>query len=73
MEGFHRDGKLDDHFAINGEIYSTIVRMAHNAPLREAHETLISRAERVHYLALGADRRWSNSPQHWHRYYRAHA
>ncbi len=27
-----------------------------NTPLREAHETLISRAERARYLALGADR-----------------
>ena len=32
-----------------------------NAPLRESHETLLSRAERARYLALGADRRWSNS------------
>ncbi len=31
------------------------------APLREAHETLLSRAERARYLALGAERRWSNS------------
>ncbi len=61
MEGYHRDGKLDDYFAINGEIHNTIVRMARNTPLREAHETLISRAERARYLALGADRRWSNS------------
>ncbi|WP_131870237.1 MULTISPECIES: GntR family transcriptional regulator [unclassified Bradyrhizobium] len=61
MEGHHRSGKLDDYFAINGEIHSAIVRMARNTPLREAHETLISRAERARYLALGADRRWSNS------------
>jgi DNA-binding GntR family transcriptional regulator len=61
MEGHHRNGKLDDYFAINGEIHNTIVRMARNTPLREAHETLISRAERARYLALGADRRWSNS------------
>jgi DNA-binding GntR family transcriptional regulator len=61
MEGHHRNGKLDDYFAINGEIHNSIVRMARNTPLREAHETLISRAERARYLALGADRRWSNS------------
>jgi DNA-binding GntR family transcriptional regulator len=61
MEGHHRNGKLDEYFAINGEIHNTIVRMARNTPLREAHETLISRAERARYLALGADRRWSNS------------
>ncbi len=61
MEGHHRNGKLDDYFAINGEIHNTIVRMARNTPLREAHETLISRAERARYLALGADKRWSNS------------
>jgi DNA-binding GntR family transcriptional regulator len=61
MEGRHRDGKLDDYFAMNGDIHSLIVRMARNAPLREAHETLLSRAERARYLALGADRRWSNS------------
>jgi len=61
MEALHRDGKLDDYFAINGEIHATIVRLARNAPLREAHETLLSRAERARYLALGADRRWSNS------------
>ncbi|ETR74960.1 regulatory protein [Afipia sp. P52-10] len=61
MEGYHRDGKLDDYFSINGEIHSLIVRMARNTPLREAHETLIARAERARYLALGADRRWSNS------------
>jgi DNA-binding GntR family transcriptional regulator len=60
-EGFHRDGMLDDYFAINGEIHGMIVRMARNAPLREAHETLISRAQRARYLALGADRRWSTS------------
>jgi DNA-binding GntR family transcriptional regulator len=61
MEGHHCDGKLDDYFAMNGDIHSLIVRMARNAPLREAHETLLSRAERARYLALGADRRWSNS------------
>jgi DNA-binding GntR family transcriptional regulator len=61
MEGHHRNGKLDEYFAINGEIHNTIVRMARNTPLREAHVTLISRAERARYLALGADRRWSNS------------
>jgi len=61
MEGFHRNGMLDDYFAINGEIHGMIVRMARNAPLREAHETLISRAQRARYLALGADRRWSTS------------
>jgi len=58
---YTRNGKLDDYFAINGEIHNTIVRMARNAPLREAHETLISRAERARYLALGANSRWSNS------------
>ena len=58
---YHRDGKLDDYFAINGEIHGLIVRAARNAPLREAHETLLSRAERARYLALGAERRWSNS------------
>jgi DNA-binding GntR family transcriptional regulator len=61
MEKHHRDGRLDDYFAINGEIHGLIVRAAHNAPLREAHETLLSRAERARYLALGAERRWSNS------------
>jgi DNA-binding GntR family transcriptional regulator len=61
MENHHRDGKLDDYFAINGEIHGLIVRAARNAPLREAHETLLSRAERARYLALGAERRWSNS------------
>ena len=61
MEGCHRDGRLDDYFAINGEIHATIVRLARNVPLREAHETLLSRAERARYLALGAERRWSNS------------
>ena len=61
MEGYHRDGRLDDYFAINGEIHATIVRLARNVPLREAHETLLSRAERARYLALGAERRWSNS------------
>lgn len=59
-EGFHRDGMLDDYFAIN-EIHGMIVRMARNTPLREAHETLISRAQRARYPALGAGRRWSNS------------
>jgi DNA-binding GntR family transcriptional regulator len=61
MEKHHRDGKLDEYFAINGEIHGLIVRAAKNAPLREAHETLLSRAERARYLALGAERRWSNS------------
>lgn len=61
MEGHHRNGRLDAYFAINGEIHNIIVRMARNTPLREAHETLISRAERARYLALGADKRWSNS------------
>ncbi len=61
METFHRERRLDDYFAINGEIHSLIVRAARNTPLREAHETLLSRAERARYLALGADRRWSNS------------
>jgi len=61
MEQYHRDGKLDDYFAINGEIHGLIVRAAKNVPLREAHETLLSRAERARYLALGAERRWSNS------------
>ena len=61
MESFHRDGRLDDYFAINGEIHGLIVRAARNLPLREAHETLLSRAERARYLALGAERRWSNS------------
>lgn len=61
MESHHRDGKLDDYFAINGEIHGLIVRAARNTPLREAHETLLSRAERARYLALGAERRWSNS------------
>jgi DNA-binding GntR family transcriptional regulator len=61
MEGFYRDGKLDDYFAINGEIHCTIVRMARNTPLQQAHDTLISRAERARYLALGADHRWSDS------------
>jgi DNA-binding GntR family transcriptional regulator len=61
MESHHRDGRLDDYFAINGEIHGLIVRAARNAPLREAHETLLSRAERARYLALGAERRWSNS------------
>ena len=61
MEGFHQGGMLDDYFAINGEIHGMIVRMARNTPLREAHETLISRAQRARYLALGADRRWSTS------------
>jgi DNA-binding GntR family transcriptional regulator len=61
MEGYHRDGKLDEYFTINGEIHGLIVRAARNAPLREAHETLLSRAERARYLALGAERRWSNS------------
>ncbi len=61
MEAHHRDRRLDDYFAINGEIHSLIVRAARNAPLREAHEMLLSRAERARYLALGAERRWSNS------------
>jgi DNA-binding GntR family transcriptional regulator len=61
MEKHHRDGRLDDYFAINGEIHGLIVRAARNAPLREAHETLLSRAERARYLALGAERRWNNS------------
>ena len=61
MEKHHRDGRLDEYFAINGEIHGLIVRAAQNAPLREAHETLLSRAERARYLALGAERRWSNS------------
>src|SRR3954469_11450029 len=61
MENHHRDGKLDDYFAINGDIHGLIVQAARNAPLREAHETLLSRAERARYLALGAERRWSNS------------
>ena len=61
MEQYHRDGRLDDYFAINGEIHGLIVRAAKNAPLREAHETLLSRAERARYLALGAERRWRNS------------
>jgi DNA-binding GntR family transcriptional regulator len=61
MESYHLDGKLDDYFSINGEIHGLIVRAARNAPLREAHETLLSRAERARYLALGAERRWSNS------------
>ena len=61
MEDHHRAGRLDDYFAINGEIHATIVRLARNTPLREAHETLLSRAERARYLALGAERRWSNS------------
>lgn len=61
MESYHRDRRLDDYFAINGEIHGLIVRAARNAPLREAHETLLSRAERARYLALGAERRWSNS------------
>jgi DNA-binding GntR family transcriptional regulator len=61
MEKHHRDGRLDEYFAINGEIHGLIVRAARNAPLREAHETLLSRAERARYLALGAERRWSNS------------
>ena len=61
MENYHRDGKLDDYFAINGEIHGLIILAARNVPLREAHETLLSRAERARYLALGAERRWSNS------------
>ena len=61
MEAHHRDRKLDDYFVINGEIHSLIVRAARNAPLREAHEILLSRADRARYLALGAERRWSNS------------
>jgi DNA-binding GntR family transcriptional regulator len=61
MEKHHQDGRLDAYFAINGEIHSLIVSGARNAPLREAHETLLSRAERARYLALGADRRWSTS------------
>lgn len=61
MEAFHRDGRLDDYFVINGEIHGLIVKAARNAPLREAHETLLARAERARYLALGAERRWSNS------------
>ncbi len=61
MEGHHRDGRLDEYFAINGQIHGLIVQAAHNVPLREAHETLLSRAERARYLALGAERRWSNS------------
>ncbi|HEY8337953.1 MAG TPA: GntR family transcriptional regulator [Tardiphaga sp.] len=61
MEAFHRDGLLDDYFVINGEIHGLIVKAARNAPLREAHETLLARAERARYLALGAERRWSNS------------
>ena len=61
MEGFHRAGRLEDYFAINGEIHCMIVRMARNTPLQQAHEALISRAERARYLALRADRRWSNS------------
>jgi DNA-binding GntR family transcriptional regulator len=61
MEGFYRSNKLDDYFAVNGEIHCSIVRMARNTPLQQAHETLISRAERARYLALGADQRWSDS------------
>ena len=61
MEGHHLNGRLDEYFAINGEIHGLIVRAARNAPLREAHETLLSRAERARYLALGAERRWSHS------------
>jgi DNA-binding GntR family transcriptional regulator len=62
IESYHRDGKLDDYFTINGEINGLIVRAARNAPLREARETLLSRAERARYhLALDAERRWSNS------------
>jgi DNA-binding GntR family transcriptional regulator len=61
MEGHHHDGRLDAYFAINGDIHGLIVRAARNAPLREAHDTLLSRAERARYLALGAERRWSNS------------
>jgi DNA-binding GntR family transcriptional regulator len=61
MESYHQGRKLDEYFAINGEIHSLIVKAARNAPLREAHETLLSRAERARYLALGAERRWSNS------------
>src|SRR5438445_13002837 len=45
MKSHHRDGRLDEYFAINGEIHGLIVRAARNAPLREAHETLLSRAE----------------------------
>ena len=61
MAAFHAEGRLDDYFSINGEIHGLIVRASRNNPLREAHETLLSRAERARYLALGADRRWSNS------------
>lgn len=61
MENHHREGKLDEYFAINGEIHGLIVRAAKNAPLREAHQMLLSRAERARYLALAAERRWSNS------------
>ncbi|HMN70486.1 MAG TPA: GntR family transcriptional regulator [Rhodoblastus sp.] len=61
MEEFHAAGRLDDYFAINGEIHGLIVQAARNMPLREAHATLLARAERARYLALGAERRWSAS------------
>lgn len=60
MEEYYWNGKFDDYFVFNGEIYNVIVCMVCNMLLCEVYEILILCVEWVCYLVLGVDWCWSN-------------
>jgi DNA-binding GntR family transcriptional regulator len=61
MERHHAARALDAYFGVNQRIHRLIVASAKNAPLSEAHEPLLARAERARLFALSAHGRWDQS------------
>lgn len=61
MEAEHRRRRREAYFEVNQTIHRTIVAMSRNRALKDTHETLLARVQRIRFLALGSVGRWDQS------------
>jgi DNA-binding GntR family transcriptional regulator len=66
MDRFHAAGDLDLYFETNQAIHKAIVAASGNKALRQSHELIFARVERVRYMALTVRGRWSESVKEHH-------
>jgi DNA-binding GntR family transcriptional regulator len=67
IDQLHSTGDLDGYFEMNQAIHHAIVLASKNPVLRESHELVFARVERVRYLALAAHGRWDESVTEHHQ------
>lgn len=58
MARFHEAGKRHEYFKLNNELHLAIVAASKSAILQATHASLILRARRARYAALGSRARW---------------